>query len=392
MKKLLAILCILTIFVACSDDKDDTTPALPIEGLKLPAEGTTFTTGEAVTITGKGFKQGCEIWLRAVTKAEGDIQTEVTEVNDNSLTFTVPEKADGQKKVILKQEGKEYILGILIFKIDKEKVYVFRINKITGNQEITEININNGSEKLFTQITTPGDFASPVFISSTNEIIGLIDKKQLLKINLATREETIINLATTSAVAYDVLVIDDEENLYAYKRDYTNSQENYIKQIVKININTGKEESIAKLEFSYPHFEDLVYVSSTKEIVGIVYEDLLKVNVETGISTSVVLDNNSYQSFVTDHYNNLYALQTNSTDYRINHIVKIDYTTGKTTTICSLTLDETGFYSPIYFSSTSEIIGFVQQGLQKINVKTGNSNVISLENTNDIEYYYLIKK
>lgn len=117
MKQLFFIFCLIAAFIACNDDddnnKDNPTGELPIKELVMPSATTPFITGQTVTIQGKGFTANSEIWLRNVTKAEDDIPTTITNVDNSSISFTVPEKVSGEKQVILKQDGKPYPLGKL---------------------------------------------------------------------------------------------------------------------------------------------------------------------------------------------------------------------------------------------------------------------------------------
>ena len=125
MNKVLLFVCILFSLIAC-DDKNENVSDSPIQNLKMPSSETVFATGEAVTIEGIGFNSNSQIWLRTLTKAQDDIQTEITEVNDKSITFIVPENVEGKKDVVLKQEGKENLLGQIVFKVGISELYAFK--------------------------------------------------------------------------------------------------------------------------------------------------------------------------------------------------------------------------------------------------------------------------
>ena len=122
MRKLFFILGLITLLFACNDD--DNTPQNPIQNLKLPTEGTIFLTGQSVTIEGQGFTTESQIWLRGT----GEVQAKVIAVNENSITFEVPEGVEGQQSVILKQNGQEYILGKITLKIGVEELYASMFN------------------------------------------------------------------------------------------------------------------------------------------------------------------------------------------------------------------------------------------------------------------------
>ena len=69
--------------------------------------------GSSVTIQGQGFTANSEIWLRAITRA-ADVQAEVTDVTATTVTFTAPD-VSGEQNILLKQDGGEWILGVLHF-------------------------------------------------------------------------------------------------------------------------------------------------------------------------------------------------------------------------------------------------------------------------------------
>ena len=96
--------------------KDDSTPC-PVSDATLPTSSAEnpIQAGSAVTIQGSGFTAGSEIWLRGVaTKADGDVQADVTGFTSTSITFTAP-AVSGAQSVILKQNGGEWPLGKLYF-------------------------------------------------------------------------------------------------------------------------------------------------------------------------------------------------------------------------------------------------------------------------------------
>ncbi len=120
MKKLLFFVAAAATLL-CGCNKDDR-GALPVADVDLPTSSAEnpITAGSPVTIQGKGFTHGSEIWLRALTKAAaGDVQATVTEVTAAAITFTAPRVA-GEQGVILKQDGGEWNLGTLYFTATNE--------------------------------------------------------------------------------------------------------------------------------------------------------------------------------------------------------------------------------------------------------------------------------
>ncbi|MDE7074459.1 MAG: hypothetical protein K2O69_05325 [Odoribacter sp.] len=116
MKKLFYLMMAFaaTLFTACSDDdKNDT----PINGVKIPTFENPVIPGQTVTIKGEGFNESSEIWFRQiVTKAadNDDVKAEVTGVDARGITFIAP-VVYGNQTVLLKQDGKEYKLGEMLF-------------------------------------------------------------------------------------------------------------------------------------------------------------------------------------------------------------------------------------------------------------------------------------
>ena len=105
-----------------------------------------------------------------------------------------------------------------------------------------------------------------------------------------------------NSIDYQGLVIDNNNELYAYKRNYSDPN-NYIKQIVKIDKQTGSETVVANLNISSTYYEDLVFDSSANSILGIVDNKILSVNIDNGQSTEINLDNENsidYQGLVVD--------------------------------------------------------------------------------------------
>ena len=122
MRKLLFLFTMLALFVACSDD-DDKDNELPIVGLEFPKFENPVKPGESITIKGEGFTKASEIWFRTIIKrAEntGDVKAIVTEVASTGITFTAPE-VYGNQSVLLKENGKEYELGKMIFEEQPEE-------------------------------------------------------------------------------------------------------------------------------------------------------------------------------------------------------------------------------------------------------------------------------
>ncbi|MFO3729574.1 hypothetical protein [Butyricimonas muris] len=135
MRKLLYLTSILVMFIACSDDKDD---KFPITGLELPSLENPVKPGDVLTIKGSGFTSQSEIWFRAVTsRSTGDVQANVTGVDDNGITFVAP-AVSGKQSVLLKENGDEYTLGEMTFVDETGEVEILP-RKIVKVKEIDAI-------------------------------------------------------------------------------------------------------------------------------------------------------------------------------------------------------------------------------------------------------------
>lgn len=80
-------------FLSCSDDNDEQQNINPITNLEIPKSNADnpITSGETITIKGKGFTQTSEIWLKNVTKStDTEIKAEVTSVTTSDISFRVP--------------------------------------------------------------------------------------------------------------------------------------------------------------------------------------------------------------------------------------------------------------------------------------------------------------
>lgn len=115
MKKLLFFVLTAALMFGCKKDDNGTT--CPVSGAILPTSSAEnpIPAGSAVTIQGSGFTENSEIWLRALTKATGDVQATVTGHTSTSITFTAPTTVSGEQSIILKQDGGEWLLGKMYF-------------------------------------------------------------------------------------------------------------------------------------------------------------------------------------------------------------------------------------------------------------------------------------
>lgn len=141
-------------FIACSsDDKHDIDiDTHPIKGLELPKsdKDQPLEPGQEITIKGQGFTESSEIWFKTLVKITNEgIKAKVTGVDKAGITFVAPD-VYGSQTVTLKQSGKEYPLGTLVFE-DTPKIIKKRIAKwVKNDKDLVEFAYNkeNRLEKI----------------------------------------------------------------------------------------------------------------------------------------------------------------------------------------------------------------------------------------------------
>ena len=193
MKKLfLAMLIGAVALVGCSKDDGRNDGGDPlVTNVTLPASGTSFASGETVTITGNGFTASDAILFRVPTKATApttDIRATIIKVTATELTFEVPEGLPaGENSVILKRGASEMTLGKISieaeeptpgpepqtailygFGIKDNHTVVYRIDAENG--VLTEIAALQDGEYLSGAVTIPG--SGMIFGIAREEALG----------------------------------------------------------------------------------------------------------------------------------------------------------------------------------------------------------------------------
>lgn len=179
MKNLfLAMLIGAMALVGCSKDDSGNDNGDPlVTNVTLPAAGSSFASGETVTITGNGFTASDAILFRVPTKATApttDIRATIITVTATKLTFKVPEGLPaGENSVILKRNDSEMVLGKIAIEADDptpepepqssvlygvgikdNRSVVYQVNKESG--ALTEVATLQNGEYLNSTVTIPG--------------------------------------------------------------------------------------------------------------------------------------------------------------------------------------------------------------------------------------------
>lgn len=118
MKKVLYFFMAAGLLCGCEkveNGNGDGDSVCPVTEVSMPASSTEnpVIPGSSVTIQGRGFTSGSEIWFRSMTKS-ADVQATVTDVTATAITFTAPD-VYGTQSVLLRQDGNEWTLGTLVF-------------------------------------------------------------------------------------------------------------------------------------------------------------------------------------------------------------------------------------------------------------------------------------
>lgn len=345
-KQLLFLLTIFaTLFVSC-EDKETPIPPSIIDGVELPAsnpDSPTFT-GSPVTIKGKGFTKTSEIWFRAVTKATDDVKATVTAVTETEITFTTPD-AVGAQAIVLKQDGKEQILGEMF--LAKEEIP-------TPKDMITEIEVPALTEK----------FAEGDLITIKGK--GFI-KTDVIAFRAATKSESdvvaTVTEATDSHIIFSVteglaegatgivLKRDDKEQvlgsvtiiakeladakLYKFVSTYDGPSE-----LFEINKTTGVSTKVDAKGLNSGEIHKVVVIGKIAYSVsyGPEKESIMAFDFNTNTAKVFDVPKESCETMLFNKDNKLYALVSSdgTSEVATVSIVEINTTTGAHTTVYDL--------------------------------------------------------
>ncbi|MFJ1473498.1 hypothetical protein ACILE9_04470 [Capnocytophaga cynodegmi] len=237
------------------------------------------------------------------------------------------------------------------------------------------------------------------------KIIEITDKYLKVEVpqNAISGEITLTFNGKTKVVG--TIIIQKEYELYAYRRDYTDMN-NYLKQLVKIDVNTGNQTVVSNLEFEGAYFTDLIFSENERNIIGFIATPsngtaLLKVNIDTGKSKTVLLSDEQSISFnylVKDDKGDMYAYRRDNVDMDnyLKQLVKIDASTGNQTIVSSLEFEGTYFEDLVFDEKEKTIMGFTTtlsggRSLLKVNMNTGKSTTTLLSDKQGINFDYLVK-
>ncbi|MDO5106595.1 hypothetical protein [Capnocytophaga sp.] len=334
----------------------------------------------------------------------------IVEITDKYLKVEVPQKAVSGE-VTLTFNGQTKVVATI--KIQREyELYAYRRNYADLNnyiKELVKIDKNTGSQSTVANLDIEDIyFRNLIFDEQEKSIIGLTkmvsQNAVLVKVNLETGKNTKIPLSDITTIDFRELVKDNKGNFYSHRRNYTDDN-NYLTQLVKININTGNQSVVANLDIDKNYFTDLVFNEQENNVIGLVRKQsngsiLLKVNLETGKNTKIPLSNTSsidFDGLVKDNKGNFYAYRRDYTnmDNYITQLVKIDISTGHQSVVTNLDIEGSYFTDLVFDEQENSIIGFTKgqsnhTTLLKVNLETGKSTKIALLNVNTSNFDGLV--
>ena len=275
----------MAIVTSCEKSDDNTTPPLIIDGVELPVstpDSPTFA-GSPVTIKGKGFTKTSEIWFRAVTKATDDVKATVTAVTETEITFTTPD-AVGAQAIVLKQDGKEQILGEMFIakELADAKLYnfvstwekpteLFEINKATGvSTKVEAKGLNSG--EIYGDVAVIGEIAYAVSLPYTNGA----EKESIIAFDFNTNTAKEFNAPKESR---ETILFNQDNKLYALVSSYETSEVATV-SIAEINTTTGVFTTVYDLgslstvldkTITIASVDDVYYDPTTKTVLGVGY-------------------------------------------------------------------------------------------------------------------------
>lgn len=384
-RRLVIASCIFLALSACSKGSKGDDPQSPIQGLELPDASDPLASWETITLKGQGFTQSSEIRLTAA--GAQDIKVTITEVGSGFLKFTVPNTVSGTYSVILKQNGKEYTLGTLVFETASKSEKIFA----TGYSDYGTLYEYNKQSGLFVSSSLKDDIVYNVVVdndgviyynSSEKSAIPYQNIANLCSYNPQTRARSLIKkdwLAFEVEGAEGLAIGLIRNKLHGIKYNETDGftlvsiatdgKETLVKKFGKIN-GSVDYTYLNTCTFLYDKINDLV-LFTTWAWDGIEERaTIVSLSLSTGSIKTKTLVADSYASAECFQVNGEVWLtivkEVNEQD--ITEIRQINPSTLETMKTVK-TLNGIRFYSPNYVPRLNAIYGIVWRGEdQKVQV------------------------
>lgn len=279
----------------------------------------------------------------------------------------------------------------------ENEIFSFKGDDAIGTSyvpRLVKINQTNGTTTDLIQTTLGESVYGSVYNKATNEIIGIGNNDKLIKFNLTSNTYSSVPLNLTGDFGYEDLIIDNNNNLYAFKFDDAIGT-TYVPRLVKLNQANGSATDLIQTTLGESIY-GFVYNKGTNEILGIGNNDnLIKFNLNTNTFSSISLNlsgNFGYEDLIIDNNNNLYAFKFDDTvgTTFIPRLVLINQTTGASTDLIQTALGQS-VYGFVFNKGTNEILALTNNDkLLKFNLTTNTYTSVNLNNTANGYYENLV--
>ena len=156
--------------------------------------------------------------------------------------------------------------------VDKNNnLYVVKINKSNPDhylQSLVKFDPVTGIPTTIKTFEHHEDWEALIYIPASNDVVGVTnDGTRLFKFNFTTRDTSSVSLPGSSNAEYRELIVDDRSNLYAYKGRYPGNGSD-IGQLVKVNAATGQETLLYNLPTDGKFHDNIIFVPQRNEFIG----------------------------------------------------------------------------------------------------------------------------
>ena len=335
-KPLAVLLGGLLVFSACKKDSDSNSGPAPVVD---PVTVAAAKPNDTLTLKGQNFSTTAS---GDVVKI-GDVQATVVSASATEIKILIPAiSTPGTYTITVTINGKTTEVGSIV--IAPLTFYAIKGNFENGSEyQLVNVSPYNGSESLVASLG-PDRINGVIYFPATNEIMGVNDDgSKLLRVNVTTKQITTKTLPSSATSGTAQLVVDNNNNLYAIKYDW--SVQMQTQTLMKIDPATGTGTAI-KTFTEDDDWVEPVYVPATNEIVGIMNDGkrLFRLNLTTKDTAGVILPGSaeaSYRELIVDNKSNLYAykakLPGDGSD--VAKLVKVNAATGQETLVKSLPVD-----------------------------------------------------
>ena len=383
LKQLVIIVSSLLLFAACKKDANHSPETEPLTFAEVRP-------GDTLIIKGKNFS---EVLTNNIVKFNG-VEATVISASPTELKVLVPAGATSGS-ITITVNGVTIEAGSVT--IIPFTLYTIKVNYQNSKQieQLVSIDPANGKESVIVTLTDLPKYDNLkhiVYLASTNEIVGLTkNRKNLFKINVTTKQSTLVVLSDQDNYGFTELVVDKNANLYALKEDWSDPKGT--QSLVKVDPKTGTTTEVNKA-FEYDNYwHYLVYLGASNEVAGILSggDRLLKVNLTTKDTSTTRISNTrdiTFDALVADKQSNLYGITYNSVDRSkppVYQIVKLNGA-GEQTVLSTLPQFAYQYYTA-FIPQRNEIAVISQdKRLYRVNINTQASTTDDL--TRDQSIYY----